>query len=163
MLHLNSGFEKLLFKSRRTLPKPTQVTQRHMGAWHFPMWRSSYPLRICETQCPIYQKWSGRAESPMTICGKGLSTQNILPKPSTQKPAHPQKWGAPATVLMNAAGRVACHPAKLPVNTDVLLCGLREAQEEGVTPLVPRRTPVRPLAWKAPAGSGACGAGKLLH
>jgi len=90
MLHLNSVFERLLFKSRQMLPKPTPVTQRHMGAWHFPTWRSSYALGIHETQRPIYQKWSGRAQSPVTICGRGLWTQSLLPKPSPQKSAHPQ-------------------------------------------------------------------------
>lgn len=160
MLHLNSGFERLLFKSRRTLlPKPTRVTQRHMDARHFPTWRSSYPFSICEAQRLVYQKWFGRAEMPVTYLWKRPLNSKQPPKTQHTETRSSPKRGAPATRLMDAAGRVASPHAELPASTEILLSGLSEAQEESVTPLVREGTPVSPLAGKTRAGSGACGAG----
>lgn len=64
------------------------------------------------------------------------------------------EWGALTTVLMNADGRAAFHPAKLPVKMSILLSGLREAQKEGVTLFMPRRSPVPPLLTDSMPGVG---------
>lgn len=88
------------------------------------------------------------------------------PKASAQNPARRNplalKRGAPATVLTSTTGRVASHYAKLPVSTDILLSGLREAQEEGVIPLMLRRTLYAPLL-REHLQEAELGAGKLLH
>lgn len=64
------------------------------------------------------------------------------------------EWGALSTVLMNADGRAASHPAKLPVKMSILLSGLREAQKEGVTLLMLRRSPVSPVLTESIPGVG---------
>lgn len=114
MLHLNSGFERLLFKSRQMLLKPTQVAQRHTGAWHFPMWCSSYPPRICETHCPIYQKWSGRLNWPSLFMEKASRL-----KASSKNTAHRNvlvpRMGCTIHSANECRWQSFSHPAKLPM------------------------------------------------
>lgn len=55
---------------------------------------------------------------------------------------------------MNADGRAASQPAKLPVKMSILLSGLREAQKEDVTLSMPRRSPVPPLLTDSMPGVG---------
>lgn len=64
------------------------------------------------------------------------------------------EWGALSTVLMNADGRAASHPAKLPMKMNILFSGLREAQKDGVTLLMPRRSPMPPLLIGGMMGVG---------
>lgn len=105
-------------------------------------------------QLPPQNMWNPVSHLPEMVWQGWIGHGYLWKRPLHSK--HPPKtlhtetclspgWGALTTVLMNADGSAASHPAKLPVKMRVLLSGLREALKEGVTLFMPRRSPVPPL------------------
>lgn len=145
MLHLNSGLERLLFKSRQTRLKATQMAQRHTGAWHFPMWCSSHPSEYGKPSVPFTRNALAGLNRPQLFMEKASQL-----KASSQKAAHRNllvpKWGTLTTVLMNADCRATSHPAKLPVKMSILLSGRHRRK---MWHFMPRRSPVPPRSRTA--------------
>lgn len=143
MLHLNSGFEKR---------KPTRDTKAH-GCLAFSHVALQLPPQTMQNpaSCLPEMVWKGWIARDY-LWKRPLNSKHP-PKTQHTEICLSPKRGAPGTVLMNAARRVASHPAKLAVNTDILLSGRREAQEEGMTPLVLRRTLCPPLLGERMQGA----------